>query len=112
MIQTIIKPIITEKSSIMQGKGQYAFLVARTSNKTSIKQAIKEMYGAEVKDIRVMIMPKKERAVGKGHIWAKRSVMKKAIVTLKDGKTIDPNKLGDSKKPSKTEKATKTPKKK
>jgi len=90
---TIIQPVTTEKSSLAQSRGQYTFLVSKAATKVDVKNAVKEIFGAEVKSVKIMITPKKERLIGRGRIWTKRPVAKKAIVTLKEGKTIDPNKI-------------------
>lgn len=94
----ILQPISTEKSSRAQEIQRYTFLVQRTANKTEIKRAINELYGVEVAEIKTMTLPKKVRMVGKNREFLKRPVFKRAIISLKDGKTIDPNKLKDSKK--------------
>jgi len=94
----IIRSIVTEKSSLEQSKGKYAFLVRKDTNKIEIKKAIKELYGADVAKVQMMLSPKKERVLGRGNVMVKRPVFKKAIVTLKGKKTIDPNKFKDSKK--------------
>ncbi len=94
---TIIKPVITEKSSVAQTRGQYTFLVEKSATKIDIKHAIKALYGVEAEEVKTMIAPKKIRMIKGRHEWAKRPVMKKAIVTLKGKKTIDPNKLKGSK---------------
>ncbi|MEK7672523.1 MAG: 50S ribosomal protein L23 [Patescibacteria group bacterium] len=93
----IIQAITTEKSSFAQGKGKYTFMVQKTSTKIEVKQAIKELYGAEVATVRTMLTAPKKRTIKGKYEWTKRPVMKKAIVTLKGGKTIDPSKLKDSK---------------
>jgi len=95
---TIIKPITTEKSSIAQSKGQYTFLVKKDATKIDIKKAIKAIYGVDVNKVTVSLIPKKIRVVGRGRIYTKRPVLKKATVSLKNSKTIDPNKIKKSKK--------------
>ncbi len=90
---TIIQSYLTEKSSEQQGRKQYAFVVKKTATKVEIKQAIKEIYGVEVKDVKTVLVPKKTRLLKGKYEWAKRPVFKKAIVTLKNDKTIDPNKI-------------------
>lgn len=90
---TIIQSYQTEKSSAQQGQKQYAFIVRKDANKVEIKQAVKDIYGVEVEDVKTMVMPKKTRLLRGRYEWAKRPVFKKAIVTLKDNKTIDPNKI-------------------
>ena len=98
---TIIQNIVTEKSSDRQSKGQYTFLVRKDATKIDVKQAVKAIYGADVKNVRTMIAPEKTRMLKGRYPWAKRPVMKKAVVTLKKGKTIDPNKLGSVKEAKK-----------
>ena len=101
---TIIQPIMTEKSSVAQASGQYMFLVKKDATKIDIKHAIKALYGADVDSVRTMIAPKKVRMLRGRHPWAKRPVMKKAVVTIKGGKSIDPNKLKGSKEKKETKK--------
>ena len=98
LYHTIIKSILTEKSSRLQEIGQYTFLVAKDATKIDVKNAVKLLYGADVKNVRMLIGPKKTRMYGKRWTLIKRPVHKKAIVTLKDKQTIDPGKILDSKK--------------
>lgn len=103
-----IQPIVTEKSSLAQSNGKYTFMVPLKATKVDIKKAIKELYGADVSTVRTMLAPSKIRMLKGKYEWAKRPVMKKAIVTLKGKKTIiDPGKIG-----SKSEKAEKETKEK
>lgn len=95
---TLQKVIITEKSSTQQEKGKYTFAVKRDATKTDVKQAVKEFYGVDVKDVRMMVAPKKIRMIKRGKLYVKRPVTKKAIVTLKDNKTMDVSKIIESKK--------------
>jgi large subunit ribosomal protein L23 len=97
-ISPIIKSITTEKSSLAQANKQYTFLVKPEATKIDIKKAVKEIYGADVAKIQISIMPKKIRLVGRGRVFTKRNKIKKATVSIKGGKTIDPNKFKDSKK--------------
>lgn len=97
-ITPIIQPIVTEKSSRTQEGKRYTFLVNKKATKIDIKNAIKEIYGVEAAEVKTMILPKKVRVIGKGREITKRPVYKKAIVTLKGGKTIDPNKFKEVKK--------------
>ncbi len=96
----LLQPVITEKSVRMQEKGKYTFLVRNEATKVSVKQAIEQMFGVKPKDVRMVVLPSKKRLVGRGRELTKRSVTKKAIVTLKKGETMDANKIStkDSKK--------------
>ena len=88
----IIKPIITEKMTQMGEKlNRYGFLVDRKANKLQIKQAIKEIYGVEVAEVRTMNYPgkKKSRYTKSGIIAGKSPSYKKALIKLAKGETID-----------------------
>lgn len=94
---TIIQSIVTEKASLGQSKGRYTFMVKRDATKIDIKNAIKAIFNAEVKSVKVIIAPKKIRLLRGRYQWAKRPVIKKAIVKLKNNVTIDPNKVSPAK---------------
>lgn len=83
----ILRPIISEKSYDMIEQNRYTFEVAKTSNKTQIAQAITDIFGVTVTGVNTMNVTGKPRRVraakGKTRDW------KKAIVTLKEGDTID-----------------------
>lgn len=95
---TIIRSITTEKSSNQQASGQYTFEVNKNATKVDIKNAVKDLYGVEADKVRVVISPSKSRSVARGRLWTKRPTIKKALVTLKDKKTMDPNKIKEPKK--------------
>lgn len=94
----IIRTLITEKSSRHQEGKKYTFEVGKDATKTILKKEIENLYGVKVAKISIMIAPKKKRTLGKGRIWTKRDITKKAIITLKDKKSIDPNKIKELKK--------------
>ncbi|NWJ49840.1 MAG: 50S ribosomal protein L23 [Bacteroidetes bacterium] len=88
----VIKPVITEKMTAMGEKlNRYGFIVQRKANKLQIKQAIEELYGVQVQDVNTMVTPgkAKSRYTKSGFISGQTSARKKAIVTLKEGETID-----------------------
>ncbi len=93
----IIESLITEKSSEAQSRGKYSFRVTRDATKIDIKNAVKKLYGMDVKSVNIMISPKKTRLLKGKYEWAKRPCFKKAVVTLKDKKTMDPNKFKEQK---------------
>jgi len=85
----IIKPIITEKSSLLKEIGnQYVFEVHRDTNKIEIKKAVEKLFKVKVVSVQVAKMEGKVRRVGK--FSGKRPDWKKAIVKLspKDKITI------------------------
>ena len=87
--QIIRRPIIlTEKANLLREKGnQVVFEVARNANKVEIKDAVQKLFNVKVTDVNTLVMRGKDRRMGRG--YAKTQNWKKAIVTLKDGDTID-----------------------
>ena len=83
----ILKPIITEASMEDLRSGKYTFMVAKTANKTEVKDAVEEIFGVKVAKVNTMHVRGKSRRMGKYE--GKTPDWKKAIVTLAEGsKTI------------------------
>jgi len=68
-------------------RNQYVFKVFPDANKIEIKKAIKEIYGADVEEVRIINVPRKKRRRGRIEGW--RKGYKKAIVKIKEGQTIE-----------------------
>ena len=89
----IIKPIVTEKQTAITEKmdNRYGFRVSPDANKLEIRKAIEDMYNVTVVDVNTINYSgqKKSRYTKSGIINGKQSAFKKAIVTLKEGETID-----------------------
>ncbi len=88
----IIKPIVTEKMTAAGEKlNRYGFRVERTANKLQIKKAVEEMYNVQGLDVNTMVVaPKRmQRWTRSGLLRGKSNAYKKAVVTLKEGETID-----------------------
>ena len=81
------KPITTEKSTNLQQFNQYSFIVAKDSNSIEIKQAIEKIFKVKVLKINTSIIRGKAKSF-KG-TFGYRNDVKKAIITLKEGNTID-----------------------
>lgn len=87
----IIKaPIITEKSSdLAQNKNTFVFSVDVNANKTQIKQAIEKIFNVKVESVNTInVKPKKKRV---GRYVGKTNKVKKAIVKLSEGSSIELN---------------------
>ena len=79
--------VVTEKSAANAEKGVYTFKVAKSANKIQIKDAIEKAFGVKVKTINTLnTKPKKKRV---GRYVGEKKTYKKAIVTLKDGDSIN-----------------------
>jgi large subunit ribosomal protein L23 len=91
-MSTIIKPIITEKIT-KDGElfNRFGFVVNKKANKVEIKKAVEKAYGVSVLDVNTMIYraDRTTKYTKSGMISGKTSAYKKAIVTLKEGDTID-----------------------
>lgn len=87
LYEVLRKPLITEKSTVLQSEGKYAFEVAGGANKDMIRQAVEKAFKVEVTAVNIMMVRGKMRRIGR------RMVMtpdwKKAIVTLKPGDKIE-----------------------
>jgi large subunit ribosomal protein L23 len=84
----IIKALLrTEKSTLIEPKGKYVFLVAKFANKTQIRHAVEEIYKVKVQDINTFIAPGKLKKVR--YQIGKTPDLKKAVVTLKKGQKIE-----------------------
>ena len=88
----LIKPIVTEKMTA-QGEdlNRYGFVVDKKANKIQIKKAVEDMYGVSVLSVNTMIYAGKlkSRYTRTGIISGRTKSVKKAIVTLVEGDTID-----------------------
>jgi len=84
----ILRPLITEKASIARDESNaYLFEVLMDATKAEIRRAVEKAFEVEVDSVRTMIMPKKIK-ISRGR-KGRRSPWKKAVVTLRDGFTID-----------------------
>jgi large subunit ribosomal protein L23 len=83
----IVAPHITEKSTLLSEHNAVVFKVAPGASKPEIKAAVEAIFDVSVVGVNTIVQKgKTKRWKGKPYF---RSDMKKAIVTLKDGQTID-----------------------
>ena len=88
----IIRPLVTEKmTDITETSNRFGFVVRPEANKLQIKREIEALYNVTVADVNTMKYKgkSKTRYTRAGIISGKTSAYKKAIVTLKEGDTID-----------------------
>jgi large subunit ribosomal protein L23 len=83
----ILSPVITEKATLASDKNQVMFKVARTATKPQIKEAVEKLFDVKVKTVNTLVRKGKVKAF-KGTIGT-QSPVKRAIVTLEEGHTID-----------------------
>jgi len=89
----LIRPIVTEKFLKLQEekKRQYAFEVAQDVNKIEIKHAVEKKFDVAVDQVRTLNSKGKTKQMNtrRGITKGKRPDVKKAIVTLREGDSID-----------------------
>ncbi len=84
----IRRPLVTEKSSTMQGlRNQFSFEVATAANKSEVRKAVETLFSVKVVKVNMANVPGKARRMfgrpGETRPW------KKAVVTLRQGDSID-----------------------
>lgn len=80
-------PFISEKAAVLADSGKYIFEVFPNANKIEIKKAVERLYGVSVTQVNVVNLPPKKRR--RGRFEGLKSGVRKAIVTLKKGHTIE-----------------------
>ena len=87
----IRKPVITERSMSGIGENKYVFEVQADANKVEIKKEVEALYDVTVTDVNTCVYAgkNKSRYTRSGLLKGRTNAFKKAIVTLKEGDTID-----------------------
>ena len=83
----IVTPSITEKSTLVSEYNQVVFNVAKTATKPEIKAAVEALFGVKVTAVNTLVRKGKTRRF-RG-IPGRTQDVKKAVVTLAEGQTID-----------------------
>ena len=79
----IVRPVVTEKSSVLMDEGKYTFEVDPRANKTEIKIAIEQIFGVKVEKVATQNRRGKVYRTRDG--VGRRDNVKRAIVTLRSG---------------------------
>ncbi|MDP4824136.1 MAG: 50S ribosomal protein L23 [Aestuariivirgaceae bacterium] len=83
----IRSPVITEKATLLSSSNQVVFNVSKDATKPEIKAAVEALFNVKVKAVNTLVRKGKSRKFrGRAAIL---SDVKKAIVTLVDGQSID-----------------------
>src|SRR3989338_6857437 len=83
----LLKPHVTEKSTHAVSQNKYIFEIPPRANKTETRSAIQAVYNID--PVNVRIINTSGRSVRLGKIQGKRKDIKKAIITLPQGKKLD-----------------------
>jgi large subunit ribosomal protein L23 len=87
LYDVIVNPVITEKSTMASEHNQVIFNVARRATKPQIKEAVERLFEVKVKAVNTLVRKGKTKRF-KGRL-GQQSDVKKAIVTLEEGQSID-----------------------
>jgi large subunit ribosomal protein L23 len=86
--KVIIKPLLTEKNAILKETlNKVVFEVAPDANKIEVKKAVEEAFKVSVDSVNILNVRGKVKRLGRS--MGKRRDWKKAVVTLKEGSTIE-----------------------
>lgn len=88
----LIRPVISEKANgVSETRNRYTFLVDVKANKSEIKHAIQQTYGVKVTKVNTLISAPvvKTKFTKSGLQVGKSNKLKKAMVDIKEGQTID-----------------------
>ncbi len=88
--QIILQPLITEKSTILRDANKYAFVVDRKATKPQIQRAAEELFDIEGDILKIRTMHVRGKPKGKmlRYQRGRKPHWKKAIITLREGATI------------------------
>jgi large subunit ribosomal protein L23 len=84
--QVIIRPVVSEKSYVLSGANRYTFRVHASAHKTQIRQAVQELFGVHVVEVRTLSVKSKPKR--RGTTRGRTRAWKKAIVQVREGETI------------------------
>ena len=84
--QVIIRPVVSEKSYVLATADKYTFRVHQDAHKTQIKQAVEQLFGVGVLDVRTMSVKGKPKR--RGFTAGHRRSWRKAIVQVREGDSI------------------------
>lgn len=84
--EVLRRPLITEKNTLLQEQGKYAFEVAKAATKPQIKEAVELAFKVKVAKVNIITVPGKRRRIGRRQVLT--AAQKKAVVTLEAGQKI------------------------
>ena len=85
--QVIIKPIVSEKSYALLAANKYTFRIHPDAHKTQVRQAVEDIFGVRVSDVRTMSVKSKPKR--RGYTSGRTREWKKAIVQLHPDDSIE-----------------------
>jgi large subunit ribosomal protein L23 len=84
--QVLIRPVVSEKSYVLSAADRYTFRVHADAHKTQIRQAVEELFGVHVVEVRTLSVKSKPKR--RGSTSGRTRQWKKAIVQIRSGESI------------------------
>ena len=84
--EILIRPVVTEKSTLLQERGKYVFQVSKLAPKRQIASSVEEVFDVAVVKVRTLRVRGKTKRYGRS--VSRRPDWKKAIITLRAGDAI------------------------
>ena len=85
--QVILEPVVSEKSYSLIAFDKYTFKVHPKAHKTQIRQAVEQLFGVHVEDVKIIKVPSKPKR--RGMVQGRKDGYKKAIIKLREGDSIE-----------------------
>ena len=85
----ILRPVVSEKSYSLIDTGVYTFVVHRSASKPEIRDAVQKIFSVKVTSVNTLNRQGKRKRNRRSGQFGKRPDIKRAIVTLAEGQSID-----------------------
>ncbi len=87
VFQTLKRPVITEKSTLLQEQNKYVFEVLPNANKAQVREAVERAFSVRVTNVNMVKNPGENRRLRNGR-WLRTAGVKKAVITVAPGDAI------------------------
>ncbi len=87
--EILVRPVISEKNTMLNEQGQYVFIVDDRANKIMVRKAVEELFSVKVTAVNVMHTASKRRRSPKSRTVGTTRSWKKAVVSLAPGERIE-----------------------
>jgi large subunit ribosomal protein L23 len=86
--EILVRPVISEKNTLLNEQGRYVFIVDDRANKIMVRQAVEELFNVKVTAVNVMWTAAKRKRNPRSRTVGMTRTRKKAVVTLAPGERI------------------------
>jgi large subunit ribosomal protein L23 len=87
--EVLIRPIISEKNTMLSEQGKYTFEVSQRANKIMVRRAVEELFKVSVTAVNIMHVAGKRRRSPRSRTYGMTRSWKKAVVSLSEGQRIE-----------------------